>query len=221
MRQHHGVAGPAFVERLAAERCADEDGLRERIERLRSRFIERVLDGAPEADGQVRATASRFGLAAAAGELASTWGVLPWAAGTSASAALAAFQGWVAERGTGSGEDRQALQVVRAFLAAHGESRFALLISGAAHEPPATDGFRVLNRAGFRRVGPQETEFLILKESWNTDVCKSLEPKRAAQALASAGFLRTERGRLTLSTRLPGLGQTRVYAVSSRVLDSE
>ena len=77
------------------------------------------------AAGQVSRVASRFALIAAAGELATLWGIVPWPGGTASEAVAACFRAWLEHRGgTGPAEIREGLAQVRAFLEAHGSSRF-------------------------------------------------------------------------------------------------
>ena len=49
--------------------------------------------------GQVKRGCQRFGLIAAAGELAIEWGILPWERGEASSAALFGYQAWIQQRG--------------------------------------------------------------------------------------------------------------------------
>jgi putative DNA primase/helicase len=97
-----------------------------------------------DAAGQVSRVAHRFALIAAAGELATTWGIVPWAAGTASKTVAACFRSWLEHRGgTGPAEVREGLAQIRLFLEQYGTSRFE-----AAWE---ADADRVLNRAGFRK----------------------------------------------------------------------
>lgn len=225
-RLHHGIAARAFLARLATDRVANGTELRETLDELRTGFIaEHVPAGAA---GQIRSVAGRFALIGAAGELARDYGVLPWPDGEALRAAGACFAAWLAERGgTGSGEDTAALAQVRAFLEAHGESRFTLLaphVPGAEPTPP--DVTRTINRAGFRRrVGSGDAErweYLILPEAWKAEVCKGLDAKRTAEMLAGRCLMvgGTERHRAEL-VRIPTEGPRRVYVVSGAILGDD
>src|SRR5205807_1098442 len=146
------------------------------LEALRATFISTHVPAG--AGGQIRSVAGRFALIGAAGELARDYGVLLWPEGEALRAAGACFAAWLTERGgIGSGEDAAALAQVRAFIEAHGESRFTLLTpSASGAEPAPPDVARTINRAGFRRrTGSGDTErweYLILPETWRTEVCK-------------------------------------------------
>ena len=225
-RLQHGIASRAFLARLANDRAVNGAELRETLEVIRAAFIaEHVPAGAA---GQIRSVAGRFALIGAAGELARDYGVLQWPEGEALRAAGACFASWLAERGgTGSGEDAAALAQVRAFLEAHGESRFTILMTHKpGGDPTAPDVARTINRAGFRRRtgdgDAERWEYLILPEAWKSEVCKGLDARRTAELLASRGLLLggTERHRAVVQ-RIPSEGSRRVYAVSGAILGDE
>src|SRR4051794_3235041 len=77
------------------------------------------------ADGQVRRVAGRFGLVAAAGELASQLDITPWGKGEAENAAIRCFADWLKHRGgTMAAEITIGIRQVRLFLELHGSSRF-------------------------------------------------------------------------------------------------
>ena len=140
--RHRGHAAPLFLEHLVADRAAAVAMVRATMEKWLLRHLARG------AAGQVSRVASRFALIAAAGELASVWGILPWPAGTASEAVAACFRAWLEHRGgTGPAEIREGLAQVRAFLEAHGSSRFEAAWEIEQSDPTT----RVINRAGFRR----------------------------------------------------------------------
>jgi uncharacterized protein (DUF927 family) len=213
-RTHYGTAARVFLAKLAKDRAEASEELRAFVAAMRETFIAEQV--AADADGQVRSVAGRFALIGAAGELAQSYGVLPWQPGEAMRAAAACFQVWLAERGgSGSGEDAQAVAQVRGFIEAHGASRFELVGGGidTGIDP------RTVNRAGFRRKDGERWEYLVLPEAWRNEVCRGLDPKRAADTLAAEGFLlgSTERAR-SASVRIPGHGQMRAYIVAGSIL---
>jgi putative DNA primase/helicase len=155
-----GTAGPAFLRALAHDRADDPAALNDALKKLRARFIaEHLPDGA---DGQVRSVAGRFALIGAAGELAQTYGVLPWPEDEAIGAAGACFKAWLAERGgAGATEDMRAIEAVRSFIAAHGASRFEVVAE-------ASNGAdqRIINRAGFKQANGEGWDYLILPDTW-------------------------------------------------------
>lgn len=115
----YGSAGRAFlrgiVDDLAEARTV--------IENLRNQFIRVALK--PGADGQVRRVADRFALVAAAGELATAYGVTGWPAGAALEAAQRCFADWLTERGgTGSSEVAEARRRLAEAVQLYGQARF-------------------------------------------------------------------------------------------------
>jgi uncharacterized protein (DUF927 family) len=114
-------------------------------------------------------------LLAAGGEMATTYGVTGWPEGEASRAAGACFKRWLDERGgVGAGEDIRAVEQVRAFIAAHGASRFENVEDDDEDDlgnDPAPYGQRVpdpkiVNRAGFKQQNGDEWEYLILPDTW-------------------------------------------------------
>ena len=79
--------------RLVATRTANADAFYQCVKGLRQQFIADHLPAG--SDGQVRSVAGRFGVVAAAGELATEWGILPWEIGEATQAAAICFQAWL------------------------------------------------------------------------------------------------------------------------------
>jgi len=115
----HGVAARTFLAGIAGDLASVRSAVKHHV----AGFVARHVP--PDADGQVLRVAQRFGLIAAAGEIAVTAGVLPWAAGAATGAAARCFRDWLDERGgVEPAEIRNGLAQVRSFLLAHGMSRF-------------------------------------------------------------------------------------------------
>lgn len=169
----------------------------------------------------MRSVVRRFGLVAAAGEVATAYGVLPWSRGEATRAAKVCFQAWLEERGgTQAAEDREAIEQVRTFIEEHGDSRFALL--GTPNGEGENAQTRTNYRAGFRRFMEEGgTEYLFLPGAWKKEVCKGIDPKRAAQALRNAGYLRVgSEARMTqvIKRHLPEKGTFRAYVVDACIM---
>ena len=93
-RDNYGVARPAYVQALLDHEVD--------YAFLRGRVAEFIAKYKPEkAHSQVQRAAERFGVISVAGELAIEYGILPWAAGSSESAAAWAFKQWLDRRGPG------------------------------------------------------------------------------------------------------------------------
>jgi uncharacterized protein (DUF927 family) len=206
----YGTAGLAWLQILAGDPAGMAAAAREVIEAF-------AADHVPDdASGQVLRAARRFALVAAAGELATGAGILPWPAGEAERAAAACFSVWLEARqgGGGHAEDAAAVTAVRDFLERHGDARFATLSGEAEPDRP------ILNRAGWRRRAADGTWlYLILPGVWRSEVCAGLDPQQAARALMARGFLEPgDGGRATQKPRIPGIGPTRVYVVSARIM---
>ena len=123
---------------------------------------------------------------------------------------------------TGVGDVEAAIRQVRAFIEAHGNSRFQSLV-------PRQDGRgneiheRVIDRVGFKAVDPEgDAEFLILGEAFRQEVCKGLDYRMVAKVLDERRHLRTDsKGKRSVLHTVPELGRIRVYAVRVSVLGSE
>jgi uncharacterized protein (DUF927 family) len=207
----HGAVGVAWLRCVVKDRAL----LPEKIaDGLRQFVTEVVPEGAP---GQVERVARRFGLVAVAGELASYYGLTGWAQHESERAAKACFASWL-ERfgGIGNREDRDLLAQVRAFMEAHGPSRF--------EDATAYNEQRIINRAGFFREGADGTrEYLVLPEAFKSELCKGRDWKAAEKLLVSKGWIAPGGdGRPTQKPRLPGIGTAaRVYVLTNKVWECE
>jgi putative DNA primase/helicase len=204
----YGVPIQDFLIRAAS----DVDALADAVRAGRRRWIE---SNCPKgADGQVVRVAARFALVAAAGELATTMGLLPWPDGEAQRSATSCFRAWLGARGgIGAAEIAASIEQVRAFIEAHGTSRF-----GRCGEPDHT----VVNRVGFRRDdGEGKTDYLVLPESWRNELCAGYDARAVAHALLEKGHLAPDQNddKLQSRHRLPGLGTQRVYHLRSSILD--
>lgn len=155
--------------------------------------------------GQVGRVARRFGLVAAAGELATHYGLTGWGEGEAADAAAACFRAWLEDFGAGLHEDRATCEQVRLFLEQHGASRFQRMEANAPH---------IVNRAGFWRDGRNSREYLVLPETFKSEVLKGHDLKQASKALRAAGILLPGNDKTAITVRLPEVGPTRVYCLT-------
>lgn len=213
---HYGHPLLAFLEQLTADQRAS----RRRIEASMAGML---VDLVPEdAGGQVRRVARRFALIGAAGELATAYGITGWPEGEARRAIRICFRQWLADRGSPADAEReQLLAQVRAFLEAHGDSRF---------EPEDHDNERrpVSHRAGFRRklqVGEPGTEdlreqYLVMPEAFK-ELVRGFNPKAAAQTLIAAGWLQPGKdGKASQSVRVRGLSKGRFYVLEGAAVFS-
>lgn len=217
---HHGHAARAFVEALTRMRT-DKPAELARALRDSIEAFGRGLHVPKDADGQVRRVAQRFGLIAAAGDIAADMGILPWPEGEAERAAVACFMAWLGTRGgSGAAEDREALTAVRAFIGAHGASRFSTLLPAMEQDGEGEDSTRpVVNRAGWRRRTKDGWEYLVLPEVWRDEVCRGQDHQRVARQLDAAGFLQRGEGKnLAARVSIPGEDRPRLYVVKPGLL---
>lgn len=173
----YGSIGCEFLEHVVKERLKLPSVLGHTVKE----FVDRVID--KTASGQVIRVAYRFAIVAMAGELATRYGLTGWETGESISAAKKCFEAW--HEGFGGNEnqeERKVLSQVRAFFEAHGDSRFT---------DENSDKDRIVaNRVGYKRIDENnELEYLVLRESFKNELCKSLDSKFATKVLVKHGWL--------------------------------
>jgi putative DNA primase/helicase len=203
-----GTAGPAFVELLIADLDAARAAIREAIADFEAAAAARF---SLESEGQIARALKRFALVAAAGEAATAFDVTGWPPGVAREAALDVLGLWFSRRGGGQSlEAQSAIARTRAFIAAHGASRFEPF---AGSDDIPSSAARIINRAGWRAPG----WFFIASDCWRNEVHAGADPGRAARALEGAGFLERGDGR-NLAQRVEVEGRPRAYAVRASIL---
>jgi len=208
--EYYGTAGEAFLAEVAdSDKEGSKQAAIESVDTMQKDFVKDVVPAG--ACGQVSRVAGRFGLIAAAGELANGLGLCGWEEGASIAAAKTLFNEWLTARdGLGDAEDANGVSCVRAFLTAHAESRFSPM-------DDLGNNTKTINRAGYwRREGGTDT-FYILPEAWRQEVCKGQDPRRVAKAVKAMGALLHDSGLLLKKKRLPGLGTVNCYVVTSAI----
>lgn len=214
-RQYYGTAGQVFIEELVADASKCRDILTEE----RADFVRRYTPKG--ASGQVGRVLDRFGIIAAAGELAADLGILPWPAGEASKAAAACFQAWLDDRdgGAGSFEAASVIRMVQHFVSAH-DSRFVRLDQNNLSEPQQRE---VINRAGWKKRYHDGWRYLILPEVFRREVIPGMDPRAAATALSNSGFLLSEgEGRPQRKERVPGHeNPLRVYVIRAAIMEGE
>lgn len=209
-----------FLKKLVEERNHEPLKLVERLKGWIERF--KLLSVPEGADGQVSRVASRFALIAAAGELATVYGVTGWPAGAAFEGVLACFHSWLDRRGTtGKAEVENLIQQVETFFEMHGESRFVAMESGT--RGPSRP---VLNRAGFRKStvtisgDDSVTEYFVLPSAFR-EMVTGFDQRWAASILAERGLIRAGKDKSSVSVNLPGMGKTRCYHFPARDIETD
>jgi len=138
--------------------------------------------------------------------------VTGWEEGEAEGAAIELFKHWLNNRETsGSADDEAIVRQVRAFIEAHGSSRFE-----------SADTERVANRVGFKATTSNgEIEYCFFTEQFKRDVCAGFDPQRAARVLRDRGYLVTSGDKdLTVKRSVRDEGRPRVYVVKETILES-
>ncbi|MFO0911318.1 MAG: DUF927 domain-containing protein [Pirellulales bacterium] len=206
----YGQASIAFIERLVADPEAA-------VAEVRATQAAFVRDHCPNgADGQVRRAAMRFGLVAAAGEIAIRFGIFPWETGEANRAAETCFKAWIEARGgIEPHEERAAIERVRHFMEQYGESRFDKLKGDDDKKPLIRD------RAGYREKVPDGDDlFYVLPEVFRNEVCRGLDHLYVARTLASKGMLKPGSDRLQSLKRIEGQKvPQRFYVINASIFE--
>jgi uncharacterized protein (DUF927 family) len=207
----YGTVGYEWIKRLVGIRTKIATSIGLDLQEMARQF-------APAGtDGQVMRVGQRFALVAVAGELATDCGFTGWPKGEAVTAAKRCFEAWMGGFGASSGrrEDAEILAVVRAFIEAHGQSRFQAWESA--------EGARVIDRVGFwREASDGERRYFIPADSFREEVCKGFDQGQVARVLQEAGALEIGGdGRRTQKIRLPGMGAiVRVYVITSKLWET-
>ena len=184
-------------------------------------FIAKSLPAS--ASGQAHRAALRFGLAAAAGELATALGITDWPDGTATTAARVCLNAWLNERGgAGNYEGDAIVARLRQVIERFGESRFTRWESAAAKIDE--HGPRTIDRLGFRKslehgLGDElhtTNTYYVLPEAWRSEVFKGMNINAVNKELLRRGVLEPgSDGKASSLVRLPGLGPQRCYIVNT------
>lgn len=215
----YGTPLTAFLEALCAP--GKLPGLVSIMRRTVEQFIAQNLPAS--ASGQVQRAALRFGLAGAAGELATALGVTGWPDGAALTAARVCLHAWLAERGGAGNMEGEAIMArLRQIIERFGESRFTRWESVAAKIDE--HGPRTIDRLGFRKTmehGMGDTmhttiTYYVLPEAWRSEVFRGMNITAVNRELIERGILQSGKdGKASCTVRLPGMGMQRCYVVLS------
>ncbi len=172
-------------------------------------FVSNVLP--QNSSGQVIRVCERFALIAAAGELATFYGITKWKASESENAAKRCFKDWLSYRGTNGDQERESIiSQFKSFFEINAESRFSNFDSKFSSA--------VVNRAGFRKKVPEGYEYYLFSKVFGDEIFKDFNRRFAAKVLADVGLIQLENDKtFTCRVYLPGLGQTRCFKILMRL----
>jgi putative DNA primase/helicase len=206
-QKYYGTGVIRFLETIAVPTQWEENT--QFLKSLIKSFLEKYLP--KDSSGQVSRVCERFALIAAAGELASLYGVTGWRANEAEESAARCFKDWLEQRGTNGNHERSVIIAqFKKFFEIHGESRFTEF----NNEKDSLSALRTSNRAGFKRKVAGYYEYYLFSEIYRSEIFSDFDSRSAAKILAEEGLIEPENDK-NLANRvcLPGLGQTRCYKV--------
>ncbi|MGA4446061.1 DUF927 domain-containing protein [Ectopseudomonas chengduensis] len=194
---------------------------------VRSTVERFTADALPaSASGQAQRAAARFGLAAAAGELATALGVTGWPDGTATHAAKVCLGAWLAERGgAGNLEGDAIVQRLRLTIERYGEGRFTRWDKIEAKIDENSP--RTIDRLGFRRTIDHgcgdmlytTSTYYLLPTAWRDEVFKGMNLRNVNRVLVEREILQPGKdGKAAQSIALPGMPKGRAYVVDGAKL---
>lgn len=207
-RTYYGTPIRYFLKQV----CQKRSLVQERIQESRQLFnSKQALEGS---SGEIFRVASRFALVTAAGILAVDFGIVNWEKAEVIACSERLFNEWIETRGgVGSYDIFRGVRQVLAFIDRHGSSRFQEMDKRTPDFEIAHDFVR--DRAGFKRSVNGLTEYLILPDIFDNEICQGGAPTAIAKELERQGYLirGSEPNCLQSRETLPGLGRKRVYIV--------
>ena len=189
--QFYGTPLRGFIERLV-------DGLEEHVSDVEKKIADFVRNMCPEgASGQVKRACQRFGLIAAAGEKAISFGVLPWPEGTASRAAQFGLSAWIKERGgIGDMEIENALERIKTFFQKYAETRFRMLDScGQLGYAPSSPAGYVWEEDNGERI------FLVEPNVFRDELCRGVNRQVLLGKLKEFGWLARNRYGMLMETK--------------------
>ena len=205
-RQFYGTPCRAFLKAITE----NYDEVAEGVKAFVDQFVDQNCES--DADGQVRRVAQRFGLFAAAGELAIDMGILPALEGDAIDGVVVCFRSWLAARGSSnsSAEILAGVAQVQDLLERHGTKHF----DGWLRQPGINQSFveaKVADRWGYFIRMANEPEFYVTSIGFQK-LCEGYDTKAIAKELIRLGILRPGAdGKSSVSVTVPGQAKARYY----------
>jgi len=209
-QKYYGTAAIAFLEEITLANNLKQLPLM--LKSLCENFVREHLP--KDAGGQVIRVCERFAIIAAAGEMATHFGITGWGPGEADKAAAICFNAWLEQRGSASNkEEKNILRQIKSFFEQHGESRFSKL------EGPDS---KTINRVGFYKQDGGEQIYYVLPEAFKNEVCKGLEYRGVIKILLRHGWLNIDSdGKAARKEALPGMKRSRCYVFNNKMWGHE
>lgn len=173
-REHYGHVLPAFVQRVIAQHGLMKETLRPMIERLRKMMLVAVGLPGNAKEGPVLRVLNRLALIAAAGEIGSRLGILPWRKGMATSALVEIAVIWHRAYSARPPSTTEAMaEHLTGYLR---QNRHRLCPAGTEPDPDA--------------IGWCDARWIYLGiEAFRTDIAAGIPSDLAVKLLADAGLL--------------------------------
>jgi len=239
VRQYYGTPIRAFLERLCND---DRDVLNQVLDEYPSRLRAAVANSDAALGAQASRVLASMALVAAAGELATSYGITGWKQGAALEAALHCYRLWARRRAAGTDfEIATLICQMYDFITRHGDSRFSPIGGGipAGNDIPGDEqagddipggesgtvsGTVYVNvvhhRAGWYRDLWNGDRLYLFTSGGFKEAVHGFDPGHARDELKRLGALIPGRGHDSQSIR-PGPGQpkVRVYVISFNALN--
>jgi putative DNA primase/helicase len=209
--KYYGDVGREWVRLLVTDRREYAEMLKEDIRKFEQAHMP------PDAVPEVGRVVHRFGIIAAAGELATLFDLTGWNKGEATWGAATCLEAWLANRGGAKqGHDaKQMLRQVRLFIERNQASGFRH-VSGT----PLTGGgtYRVV---GYYDCTDDSTIYYLQTEIFRHDVCKGFDHLQVLRALDESGYLVHNSNRLDYQITIASKHRQRFYAIKDSLLTSD
>ena len=214
--KYFGTVGFAWIEFVI--RISKNPDQIKALKELQQKFVSEVVN--LKVDGQVKRIASRMGLVAAAGIIATKFGLTGWPENEAWVMVKKCFQSWLDQRGgTSDQEEEQILSQVKAFLETNGESQFTP-VDDIGH-------IRTQNRAGFRETmkdadnGEEYVLYYVFTQAYKKRMCAGRNQRTVSSLLIEREFLipdlKTKKAYQT--KRFSGMGAVKCYVINGKILN--
>jgi uncharacterized protein (DUF927 family) len=216
-----GHAGPVFLEAFANRRGEAIDSAKSLV----AAFLKSV--GRPGDTGQAHRAALRFGAIAAAGELATLFGVTGWSPGQAGDAARRLYHRWATSFGRDrSREANEILRRLRGVIETERSSFAPLGDDDTAPEvEPSAGGrdgeARSLTTKGWRRVRGPEVSYLFTASGWAA-VFQGHNAAEVARTIDEAGFLERDGDGKRFQKKISVRGEKHwLYCVKGEITEAD
>jgi putative DNA primase/helicase len=214
VRQYYGTPIRAFLEQLSGE---GRDALKQVLDGCTARLLEALKNGDATPGAQASRVLASVALVAAAGELATSYGITGWKQGEALEAALHCYRLWAQRRAAGTDFEVTALlRQVHDFITRHGDSRFSAKDDGAP-DGEARNNPAVYERAGYYCDQKEDREYLFTPDGFR-EATRGFDFLHARQELKRLGVL-APGGKHDSQSVWVGKAKVRVYAVSLNALN--